>query len=928
MLSRWRCLWPVVLFSACAPAEGDWYAERVGSSSAALDAPTPLADHPTLGSYSNDFSDRYLLHFAKDDVELTVFANLETLGLHVARAGLDPAEIAAQCRAQGATSWRQAPAFHRVANGADDLAATSVFGLEPGTPHECTVTVSGTQFEIELTTQPDELDFVPARTVFVDGAASPGGDGTTASPFATIQAAVDQAQPGDEIRVAAGAYHDPVDITASGAPDAWIRLIADGDVILDGSDPSFHLEEEAGWGPWTDYPVCNLPIDGSKLWKLDLSGHPILGTTAFYSIIRDAHALFNFETHEFSSDAENVRVSKLNIALGIRCRGGQASCYPREEGFYFDDTDDVLYLRSDQHPSNYTFKVPVWGSRIRLNGHDWIWVEGFHFLDSRGASSRGGGGIYLDGGASHVVVKDNRFTNAGEAIRLQTPDPSASNVMTEGGAFNRIEYNTITYPHVGQLPYVHTKNNRMRGHSIWLEGAMMNVVRGNVIDDAFLGIAGYRETTTYDPFITNYQYEADVYDNVINRISSARLAFQRQWVNARVFRNVMQDGHVGYAMVHAKAGPIWYVRNVLHNADGQVFKCVYGGQPESEPTAATLFYHNDFIRTRQQWPYLCTGGGTSETLTPDKYCARSSFDWTPQWISGGSTPDCYYAHYLLGSAGEFSLTVPSFQFRNNLFVATENAAATGDVPPMDLDFDAYWRLGSDEWFPGIARFGGTAYYDVGALFADVGVEEQGLFADPGFAAPLIDTAYDEIAGLDYRLRPDSELVDRGLLLDGINDDFSDGAPDIGARELDCGEPSPRACYAGPTGTEGVGRCVAGSQTCTLGVWNGCEGEVLPDVEDCGDGIDNDCDGFVDVADAADCGGDEPGPGELAGSEQGDGGCGCRTARPRSPVWRGWSGLLLLLLLRRRRWRQITRFGSDRSARGSPRLGRSRWSSGR
>ena len=51
----------------------------------------------------------------------------------------------------------------------------------------------------------------------------------------------------------------------------------------------------------------------------------------------------------------------------------------------------------------------------------------------------------------------------------------------------------------------------------------------------------------------------------------------------------------------------------------------------------------------------------------------------------------------------------------------------------------------------------------------------------------------------------------------------------------------QACYAGPAGTAGVGRCAAGSQPCVGGQWGACAGAVLPTAEAC-NGVDDDCDG--------------------------------------------------------------------------------------
>ena len=53
-----------------------------------------------------------------------------------------------------------------------------------------------------------------------------------------------------------------------------------------------------------------------------------------------------------------------------------------------------------------------------------------------------------------------------------------------------------------------------------------------------------------------------------------------------------------------------------------------------------------------------------------------------------------------------------------------------------------------------------------------------------------------------------------------------------------------SCYSGPSGTEGVGTCVAGTRTCNAegtGTTD-CTGEVLPTTEDCATPADEDCDG--------------------------------------------------------------------------------------
>jgi hypothetical protein len=56
----------------------------------------------------------------------------------------------------------------------------------------------------------------------------------------------------------------------------------------------------------------------------------------------------------------------------------------------------------------------------------------------------------------------------------------------------------------------------------------------------------------------------------------------------------------------------------------------------------------------------------------------------------------------------------------------------------------------------------------------------------------------------------------------------------------------RACYDGADGTQGVGPCVGGMQTCgSDGYWSSCDGEVIPTGEKCGNSIDDNCNGMVD-----------------------------------------------------------------------------------
>lgn len=62
--------------------------------------------------------------------------------------------------------------------------------------------------------------------------------------------------------------------------------------------------------------------------------------------------------------------------------------------------------------------------------------------------------------------------------------------------------------------------------------------------------------------------------------------------------------------------------------------------------------------------------------------------------------------------------------------------------------------------------------------------------------------------------------------------------------VECTPGETRPCYEGPSGTDGVGICKAGTATCVEDGtdWSECVGQVLPKAEICSNGIDENCDG--------------------------------------------------------------------------------------
>ncbi len=113
--------------------------------------------------------------------------------------------------------------------------------------------------------------------------------------------------------------------------------------------------------------------------------------------------------------------------------------------------------------------------------------------------------------------------------------------------------------------------------------------------------------------------------------------------------------------------------------------------------------------------------------------------------------------------------------RNNIWSATAYAIDNANpTQPLDLDSDNLYTTLADElvyWSDLPDRHLRT----LAELQAATGQELNGLNVLPGFT---------DAGSADYSLAGWSELVDAGVVIPGINDNYAGAAPDIGAFERD------------------------------------------------------------------------------------------------------------------------------------------------
>jgi hypothetical protein len=180
--------------------------------------------------------------------QLEFYANIETIGVLVSGADL-PQRTELMYRQSGEAIWHSGHSLIRMDDG---RLVGSLFGLSPATYYDIKVFDGSAEISGSVTTQPDELQSTPLVIVHVNGAAPPGGNGSAAAPFQTIQEGVNHASPGTQVRVADGIYHETVSFPASGTAGNWIQVKAEGSAaILDGA-------EQLAGNIWTPYSTSHV----------------------------------------------------------------------------------------------------------------------------------------------------------------------------------------------------------------------------------------------------------------------------------------------------------------------------------------------------------------------------------------------------------------------------------------------------------------------------------------------------------------------------------------------------------------------------------------------------------------------------------------------------------------------------------------------
>jgi len=252
--------------------------------------------------------------------------------------------------------------------------------------------------------------------------------------------------------------------------------------------------------------------------------------------------------------------------------------------------------------------------------------------------------------------------------------------------------------------------------------------RGNVIRFcAFTNMFDGSHLYSDDP--TGPTENLDFHNNLIQGCVDDGIETDGAGSNCRIYFNRFQNTLTGISVAPCAIGPTYIFRNII--SDWRPSE-EFDGYPFKFNVSATLL---------TQWGHLYHNTCFSAVPAQDGFLFKDYSNWT------------------------------NIISRNNVFVGTsyalesyENVAST-----VDFDYDAFYTTKAAP----LITWAGTRYNSLSQFATAIGEETHGVWAQPGFL---------DSAAHDFYLTTNSALIDRGVVIPGINDDYLGTAPDIGALE--------------------------------------------------------------------------------------------------------------------------------------------------
>ncbi len=359
---------------------------------------------------------------------------------------------------------------------------------------------------------------------------------------------------------------------------------------------------------------------------------------------------------------------------------------------------------------------------------------------------RGGTAIMLEK-KNHVHIRGIEFAYFGTSLFSRA-------IYIDGGKYNLIDrcsfhhviigvalkraadFNTVQHCHFDESPLAPWSFEAMKhGAGSYETGAIYvyagkqpntgNVIRHNVIQNMGDGAHLY---SSHPAGPTTHM---DFHDNRVTGLSDDGIETDGAGSNVRIYNNAFIGFLTGISVAPAQGGPTYIFRNVV--AD----------------------WHPSQSKAYQGYPF--------------KFNFKSAFttDWVYLYHNTCHTARPGQPGFLLKSYCKWRGVVS----RNNIYAGTRYALESWPRSkfPVDFDYDDLYTTDPER----LIAWGGKKHGTLADYSAATGQEKHGVSAPPGFV---------DVTKGDYRLAPGSAVIDKGVVIPGVNDDHAGAAPDLGAFE--------------------------------------------------------------------------------------------------------------------------------------------------
>ena len=451
-----------------------------------------------------------------------LYPTFNSIGVRLPYSGDADSDAVAhlEWRVSGQAVWRRGVDLTRITNL---RWAGSVLWLPANTPVEVRAVIEDPDGGASATasgrtrTEPSSLPSGATLWVAPDG--NDANPGTAGLPLATLQAAADRANPGDEIRVRPGIYYQTLTCARAGTTGALIHLVADAPgVVLDGSDPALLVR-----GDWRS--------DGGGIYSL-----PFAGTTRLVC----ADSLQRLYKQASLAD---LRAGANGMTQGFAAEGGRL----------------YVKLEDQSSPVTHLMHVARFNAGIYLDRACWH-VSGLE-IRYFGTGSNGSG-IQLRGANGCWVAGNHVHTIGGRGIFLRL-----------SSADDLVDRNLVRDPRVGSWPWSAVKSHEEEITGISNRGGRGNVVRLNTVQGFFDGL-----DANDGPADENLAADADYSDNVVSGCGDDAIETDTvSGINLRLWGNWFDGDYSGFSVAPIYQGPEYIVYNRVTNYRRSAFKFSLSG---------------------------------------------------------------------------------------------------------------------------------------------------------------------------------------------------------------------------------------------------------------------------------------------------------------------------------------------------------------